>query len=339
MLTGNAFDPIAAVEALYRVERESSAWLTAVMTAFHPLLDREQHGLFAGFYRCQDPLSFAPEPFLSVEANDRLRTAFGDGLGALGDDFVAGAFLCPGIVRGTEIDGWAEIPPVRDGVLGSLGLVDNRSIVAIEPDGAGCRITTFHESPAVLRGAERLLVGNLCRHFLAAHRLHRRLCGRPISADDAAAVLNANGYVHHAQGAAKDPAQRAALKEAVAINEGARASRRHQDPLGALGAWESLVMGRWTLVDHFDHDGRRYLLAHENGASPPGLHLLTPREREIVERAVLGNHNKGIAYDLGLSHSTVKVLMSRAIAKLGLRTRSELVAKLSELTRWPAGSA
>jgi DNA-binding NarL/FixJ family response regulator len=62
------------------------------------------------------------------------------------------------------------------------------------------------------------------------------------------------------------------------------------------------------------------------GAEP--LELLTAREREIVERALLGSENKCIAYDLGLSDSTVRVLMSRAAIKLGVRTRRELLAKV-----------
>jgi len=56
--------------------------------------------------------------------------------------------------------------------------------------------------------------------------------------------------------------------------------------------------------------------------------LLTGREREIVELALLGSENKCIAYDLGLSDSTVRVLMRRAAIKLGVRTRRELLAKM-----------
>ena len=58
------------------------------------------------------------------------------------------------------------------------------------------------------------------------------------------------------------------------------------------------------------------------------LELLTVREREVVERAMSGSHNKEIAYDLGVCDSTIRVLVSRAASKLGVRTRRELVAKL-----------
>jgi DNA-binding NarL/FixJ family response regulator len=96
----------------------------------------------------------------------------------------------------------------------------------------------------------------------------------------------------------------------------------------ALSAWESLVSNRWTFVDHIEHGGRRYLLALENEAARPSLTFLSPREREVLRRAAAGAHNKAIAYDLGLSHATVRVLISRAAHKLGVRTRVELLAFL-----------
>jgi DNA-binding NarL/FixJ family response regulator len=52
---------------------------------------------------------------------------------------------------------------------------------------------------------------------------------------------------------------------------------------------------------------------------------LTSREREVVTRALRGSANKVIAYDLGLAHSTVRVLMARAASKLGAHSREELL--------------
>ena len=40
----------------------------------------------------------------------------------------------------------------------------------------------------------------------------------------------------------------------------------------------------------------------------------------------MGNSNKVIAYELGISSSTVGVLLSRAVARLGVRTRRALIA-------------
>lgn len=55
--------------------------------------------------------------------------------------------------------------------------------------------------------------------------------------------------------------------------------------------------------------------------------LLTARERQIAALAGISHSNKLIAYELGLSHSTVRVLAARACAKLGVRTRQELVER------------
>jgi DNA-binding NarL/FixJ family response regulator len=143
------------------------------------------------------------------------------------------------------------------------------------------------------------------------------------------AILDSTGKLHHARGvAASDPKLQQALRASVIRSEEARGRRRREDPIGALAAWESLVARRWTLVDHFDHDGRRYLLAVENVPSGSGFELLSPRERVVVEHAARGLDNKVIAYELGVSHSTVKVLISRAAKKLGARTRRELLDRI-----------
>jgi len=69
-------------------------------------------------------------------------------------------------------------------------------------------------------------------------------------------------------------------------------------------------------------------LALENAGPAPGRELLSEREMQVVECALRGLHNKAIAYELGLAHSTVKVLMMRAATKLGVRTRAEVLARL-----------
>jgi hypothetical protein len=45
----------------------------------------------------------------------------------------------------------------------------------------------------------------------------------------------------------------------------------------------------------------------------------------VATLAVLGQHNKLIAYNLGISHSTVRVLMARAARKIGARSRDVLI--------------
>ncbi|MFV0524021.1 MAG: response regulator [Acidimicrobiales bacterium] len=58
----------------------------------------------------------------------------------------------------------------------------------------------------------------------------------------------------------------------------------------------------------------------------PALALLTPREREVVELAALGLTNADIAERLYLSALTVKTHANRAMMKLDVRDRAQLVA-------------
>jgi RNA polymerase sigma factor (sigma-70 family) len=55
------------------------------------------------------------------------------------------------------------------------------------------------------------------------------------------------------------------------------------------------------------------------------LAALTPREREVLEKAALGLHAKEIARALGISPRTVEVHKTRIMAKLGVRNVAELV--------------
>jgi DNA-binding CsgD family transcriptional regulator len=83
----------------------------------------------------------------------------------------------------------------------------------------------------------------------------------------------------------------------------------------------------WTLIDHFESDGRRWVLAVDNRPECPGIEHLSERECDVLRLALLGQHNKAIAYDLGLAHSTVRVLLARAAAKVGATSRDALLEK------------
>ena len=54
---------------------------------------------------------------------------------------------------------------------------------------------------------------------------------------------------------------------------------------------------------------------------------LSPREREILALVHAGKTRKEVAYDLGVTHSTVRVLYSRAMKKLGGRWQPALARR------------
>ena len=53
------------------------------------------------------------------------------------------------------------------------------------------------------------------------------------------------------------------------------------------------------------------------------LHVLTPREREVLDGLAKGLPNKTIAYDLGISPRTVEIHRANLMTKLGVRSLSE----------------
>jgi two-component system response regulator FixJ len=48
---------------------------------------------------------------------------------------------------------------------------------------------------------------------------------------------------------------------------------------------------------------------------------LSPRERQVMTLVIDGKTRKQIAFDLGIAHSTVRVLYARAMQKLSNRAR------------------
>ena len=92
-----------------------------------------------------------------------------------------------------------------------------------------------------------------------------------------------------------------------------------------------LIASRWTVVEQFESGGRRYILATEEPPKPSPHALLSPREQQALANAALGHSNKEVAYALGLAHSTVRVLLTRAAKKLGAHTRSDLLRRFEAL--------
>jgi DNA-binding NarL/FixJ family response regulator len=59
-------------------------------------------------------------------------------------------------------------------------------------------------------------------------------------------------------------------------------------------------------------------------ASAPAAHL-TPREQKVLRSVFEGLTNKEIAYQLGVSQSSVKATLQHLFDKMGVRTRGQLV--------------
>jgi DNA-binding NarL/FixJ family response regulator len=136
------------------------------------------------------------------------------------------------------------------------------------------------------------------------------------------ALLAPGGRLLEARGPACSSGARSALHD-TASSDGPRAAAQGQgrahDVVAPPGA-QSLDAGRCL------RPGRRAVhRARENQAPAPGLEGLTEREQQVVVSANLGKSGKEIAYDLGISHATVRVLLARANSRLGATSTEQLL--------------
>jgi DNA-binding CsgD family transcriptional regulator len=139
-------------------------------------------------------------------------------------------------------------------------------------------------------------------------------------------VFSARGKLEHIDDeATTDPST---LLKAVEKRLLSRRIRREQ-PERALELWHALISGRWSIIDHVDTDGKRFIVARRNDVSLEHPTALQRNERLVVLYAAWGHSNKLIAYELGLAPSTISVLLRTALRKLRLRTRADLLRLFS----------
>jgi DNA-binding CsgD family transcriptional regulator len=215
---------------------------------------------------------------------------------------------------------------------------DGLGITAMDPDGHGLHIMAPLPRVTKLTQAARKRWQMLAAHLSAGHRLRRALRAGREGRDGAAkstlphgadAVLDPKSFrVAEAVGDATAPAHAEVLKKKAVAIDRARGRLRKDDPAEALATWEALVQGRWSIVEWFDSDQRRYVLAIPNPPHVSDPRGLSERERQVVAYAQLGESHGLIAYRLGLSRSTVTKALRSAMRKLRVSTQAQLVAKL-----------
>jgi DNA-binding CsgD family transcriptional regulator len=317
---------VTLIEELYFVERSEEEWLNGILSKACQFLDRGA-GLGGVLY------NLAPRENLNVQqmigakvseywlkVGEQMHTA---------PEFVVDhermyrTLQCATLqecIRGSLAADVAADLYRNEGVAGVI------MINGLSPTGEGCALYIFSPRNDHLSNKKRELLCRLSSHMATANRLRCRLKAsdqkiNPVTAD---AVLSASGKLEHARGAARSGESRENIKRAFDAREWARGSARI-DPERASLVWKGLVHAKWSLIDHFESDGKRYVLAQENSIAVAGFTLFSARERECLALALQGRSNKSIAYELGIANATVRVLMSRAAQKAGARSRRELL--------------
>ena len=207
--------------------------------------------------------------------------------------------------------------------LKSCGADDALGMMAAEHDGTFLFFWTPVRSVAFPGPRTIHQLTLITAHMVSATRLRAGTDPDRFSAADA--ILSPDGTVRDARERAAQPGSRAEISDAVRRIERARGRARHEDPEAALALWRGLVNGEWSLVDHVDTDGRRFVLARRNLPGVRDPKALEQPERDVLGYAALGHSNKFIGYMLGLAPSTVAGHIDSAQRKLGVSSRLELV--------------
>jgi len=336
---------IEMTEAAYDLQASDEEWFPQLMRAAVDLID---HGLGVAGLVGRMPkqpgpvdveelhVATGPEDFplrlmraMSELPPDKMRTQVHSGIGVLSE------------VNAEEprfLEAWRRhIDYAQDGL----------GITAMDPDGRGVHIIAPVPETITPSRIERNRWQMLAAHMSSGLRLRgalsklvdtepsRAASSLPMGAD---AMLDPRSFdVTEAVDEAQLPESRQALREAAVRIDRARGPLRKENPQQALEIWWALLRGRWSMVEWFDTDQRRYVLAVPNGPRVIDPRGLTARESQVVAYAALGDSHKLVAYRLGISRSRVSDALQSAMRKLGVKTQPQLVEKLSTLGATESG--
>lgn len=338
---------IDMAEAAYDLQRGAAQWLPRLLEAGGPALDRGlgcAAALWAGVSSQGEPL--IKQIYVHAGPEDlavrfmRAAREVDEALPQRTQEARGGVSLIS--------EHQQELPSIYDAITRHVGCKDVLGIWALDPDLHGIAINVPSSDLLRLRFKEREHWQMLAAHMAAAHRLRQALGrmgtvpGTPVSEIplEAEALVDPKRFlVTDADGAARERSSLEAIRQAAIRNDRARGQLRRTNPTRALELWSGLVEGRWSLIDWFDTDGRRFILAKPNAPQLGDPRGLTEREHQVATYAALGETHKMIAYRLGISSSRVCAVLRAAMRKLGVRTQAQLVLQMRGLSARSADSA
>lgn len=311
---------IDVIEAAYRSAGTTADWLRAICEA----MPTRRHGLghISTTYQIDDRGKLVIGDVVQIETPGDIEPAMRADLPSLPPEYVRETWAA--IPAGTALEAGGAVTRARTRVslgkfLAEFGIRDIFIINAIDPTDRGAYFGALLGAEMKVARRERAMWNRIAAHLAASHRLRRLANVEP------EAIITPNGRIEHAVEDAKTASAQQALRNAALAIDRARMRNTRLDEADAVAMWHALVSGRWTLVDQVDRDGRRYFVARKNDPDVARHHALTRRERQVVGFAALGHSNKLIAYELGLSVSSVAVYLEIAMEKLGVSTRAQLI--------------
>jgi len=326
---------ISLVEAAYDVNCKRDEWFPGVVRAAGALLD-EGFGVMGALGRQVAPGTLpevtdvcGPKELLAMQASI---------LAEMPDEAI-GEGTQTGVLVVSEAN--ADRPDYLEILrrhLRTLGADDAVGVTGVDPHGLGVHLFAPIAARSPLSAPERTHWRMLTAHLSAGQRLHQKLRATPDGSargDDlphgADAVIDPKNFAvqEMASGELGDAVE-GTLREAAIRVDKVRA-RRSQEESNDLASWEALVRGRWSMLDWFDTDDRRYILAVPNAPEVVDPRGLTKRESQVAAYAAIGESHKLIAYRLGISRGRVTNHLSSVMKKLGITKQAQLVERLRGL--------
>lgn len=323
-----ASNAIDIVEAAYRLDGTEATWLETIVEQASADLDTGS-GIYA-FTGDDSVPNFAKTPtfverLLSPAFRARLAALNASTPNAILELLKERLVTCGGLAQVLGAD--SPVVSHFRGFMESAGAIDGFCMFAQDADGGSLTIAAPARARVTPSPRVRGIWQRVGLHLVAGLRLRRKLAAR---ATRRAALLSPSGALEDASAAvAHDGAARRALAEAVRAMDRARTSGVRASPERALELWRGLVAGQWSLVDHWEHGGRRYVAAYPNRPGMRDPRALSKTERGVLQYLALGATNKEASYALGLSEKTVTECVTQILRKLRVRSRVELASVLA----------
>ena len=320
-------DWIGLIEAGYELEKSDETWLTGILDRASPLLGR---GFWPtiGIYN-YTPLSINIE---SIETHGP----------ALARNFLQSSLQVKTTVvdeffrGGKPVSSLSEVIYTREPRIQEVveeitdgAVKDKFAVKAMSGRNSALIMCWLFAKQITPTERERSRWTQAAAHLGAGLRLRKQLNSLTLDALPVEAIFDSSGKLLEARSEATTHSARRILRSAVKRIDQLRTQAGRCNPDVSLKLWEGLVDGRWSIVDYFDTDQRRFIVAIKNTPCYTNPCGLTARERQVAELVGMGRSSKEISYTLGVSQSAIYNCTARIQTKLQLTSRAELVAFFS----------
>jgi DNA-binding CsgD family transcriptional regulator len=324
-------DGLAIISAAYSFSSTLKQWITELLRVTDRSMGVGLPGFACVFQAANGTISIERTSAAALRlAPDSLRSIFDSitsGRPAWVRSCCAGGR--PSRVLLTTGIGWVS-QSRRRAKLSAAVMRNSLNIICIDVDDIGVLISLARPTGATIpQGARRALI-SLAGHIIPGRRLrdHFNAPGRPLPVTAATAFPPPKDRA--LQGDGEPTLARARQNLQLAARDIERAGATLRDGTGRiLRPLGGVASANCFLVDHFESDGKRFIVALENAPLTSTLSALSPAERTVVAHAARGLSTKEVGYALGITDSTVRVLIMRAARRCGVKTRGDLF-KLAE---------